>query len=60
MSTNMPKITFTITSEEIREISQRRLGRAQIKKILDFVENDSALWDNIETSIKSAIEQVVD
>lgn len=54
----MPSVTFTITSEEVRELASKKLSRPQIKKILEHIENDNVLWDNIEAAIKAAIEQV--
>ena len=55
----MTKIAFEITDREISRLSRQKLNKAQVKKILGMVENDSVLWDNIETAIQDAIEQVL-
>ena len=38
--------------------SPKKLRPAQIPEILEFVENDSVLWEGLESSIKFAIDQV--
>jgi len=58
----MDSITFTITKSEIRDVANKfsinELSKKQIEEILCMVENDSSLWNDIESSIKDAIQQV--
>jgi len=52
----MKQITFTITKEEVRNLTEEKLSHRQVEEILATVENDSILWDEIEESIKSAVQ----
>ena len=51
----MAQITFTITDKEIQEKAKHKLGKRQTREILEFVENDTILWNEIEKSIHDAI-----
>ena len=50
----MKQIQFTITEEEVRNLSEKELSDKQVQEVLDTVENDQVLWSQIQDSIKSA------
>ena len=51
----MKKINFTITEDEIKDISERDLSDEQIQSVLTMVECDEMLWKDIHNSIVTAI-----
>ena len=58
----MKSITFTITKNEVKDVAKKysitKPSEKQFEEILCMVENDSVLWNDIENSIKDAIQQV--
>lgn len=54
----MTQINFEITGEEVQRIAGCKLSQEQINKVLIAVENDSVLWDDIEDSIKDAVDNL--
>ena len=58
----MRKITFTITEDEIKEITekdQENLSDEQIKLVLEMVEGDEMLWKDVNNSIAGAIREIL-
>lgn len=53
----MNSITFTIDRTEIENIAGKELSPEITEKILSLIENDMALWNDIEKSIIDAIEE---
>jgi len=51
----MKQIQFTITEEEVRNLSEKELSDKQVQEILTVVENNQVLWQQMEDSIKEAI-----
>lgn len=56
----MDSITFTIDKTEIEKIAGKKLDPEVTEEILSIVENDTALWDDIEESIASAVKFLVE
>lgn len=52
----MEEVQFTITEQEVRDLSSVPLTDAQVKQVLDTVENDQILWRKIDESLRAAIE----
>ncbi len=55
----MKQVQFTITEDEIKDHADYELTAEQIDEILTAIENDECLWDDIEESIKSAIQMIL-
>ncbi len=55
----MKMIQFTVDENEVKSLSKIPLNQKQIDAILSTVECDEILWKNIQKSIKSAIEIVL-
>ncbi len=58
----MKKIKFTITEDEIREVSKdigwQHLSGKQVQSVLAMVECDEMLWKDINKSIIDAIREL--
>ena len=49
-------VTFRIRKEEVEQNAKRKLTDAELKEVFTAVENDPALWKEIERSIVGAVD----
>jgi len=55
----MKKIQFVIHEDDISNIVERDLTDAQIREIMEIIENDDGIWIDIERAIREIGNQVL-